>query len=539
MLQVALRKTCDFCAAKNRWWLAAALGLTYGISLPPFNHQTHPLLALFPFATLIVLLPLLGLSTIGPARRAAWYTYLYGTGASLSQFYWIAFVTAEGLWHLILLGVLMICVVFGFYYLALGMLFRLVRRHFPRSSFVVFPAVLVLLEYGRTLGEMSFPWCLLGYGLAPVLPLAQLASVSGVFGLSFLAAAANVLLWNVGAALYRGDELRIHARRLAVLAAVVALAGAWGWWRLVSAGPSSDRTVAVACVQGDIDQTHWGANSLDSSFDIAESLVYRAARERPSCIVLSESALLCYLDRRPLLARRVLRWVDSVGIPIVVGALHWEPAPSRSPYDYLVYNTAFLYDERPGEPRRYYKMRLAPFSEAIPFEGLLPILSRVNLGEADFKKGTDPVVFPLGPSIRGVPLICYEVIYPGFVRRRLKEGANLLVNITNDGWFGRTSGPYQHAEMARMRCIENGVSMARCANSGVSMLCDQYGRVLARTALYTRTVLSGAVPVGRTPTLYGRLGDWPVGASLALLVLAAAGKLAGAVRARGLATARS
>jgi apolipoprotein N-acyltransferase len=164
-------------------------------------------------------------------------------------------------------------------------------------------------------------------------------------------------------------------------------------------------------------------------------------------------------------------------------------------------------------------MNLVPFSEALPFQGLFPILSRVNLGQADFKRGVTPVIFPIGKDIKAVPLVCYEIIYPGFVRGRLTKSTNLLVNVTNDGWFGKSSGPFQHAVMSRQRCIENGISLARCANSGISMLVDQYGRILSKTRLNERTSLSGAIPLTRVQTLYSRWGDWPVILSWSLAVL--------------------
>jgi len=101
--------------------------------------------------------------------------------------------------------------------------------------------------------------------------------------------------------------------------------------------------------------------------------------------------------------------------------------------------------------------------------------------------------FPSEKNIRAVPLVCYEIIYPGFVRGRLTNSTNLLVNVTNDGWFGKSSGPFQHAVMSRQRCIENGISLARCANAGISMLVDQYGRILCKTRLNERTQLSGNI----------------------------------------------
>jgi apolipoprotein N-acyltransferase len=164
-------------------------------------------------------------------------------------------------------------------------------------------------------------------------------------------------------------------------------------------------------------------------------------------------------------------------------------------------------------------VKLVPFSEALPFQGLFPILSRVNLGQADFKPGSVPVVYSIGSLIRGAPFICFDIIYPSFVRKRAAFGANILIHITNDGWFGKSSGPFQHALMSQQRCIENGISLARCANSGISMLVDQYGRIIAKTRLGVRTILSGDIPLARVPTLYTALGDWPVGVSACIAVV--------------------
>jgi apolipoprotein N-acyltransferase len=195
---------------------------------------------------------------------------------------------------------------------------------------------------------------------------------------------------------------------------------------------------------------------------------------------------------------------------MVLGALHWDRAPKGSPNPYFVYNSAYFLDTATEKFQSYYKIKLVPFSEVLPFQGIIPILSRVNLGQADFKSGKDPVVFPLGKTLSAAPFICYEIIYPSFVRDRVKSGANLFVNITNDGWFGKSSGAFQHATMARSRCIENGIALARSANSGISMFVDQYGRVLGKTRLYDRTFLTKKISTAWLPTLYSRVGDWPV-----------------------------
>jgi apolipoprotein N-acyltransferase len=293
----------------------------------------------------------------------------------------------------------------------------------------------------------------------------------------------------------------------------------WGFARLMPHKGIPQEQARFACIQGNINQNKWGPRSLDTSFSIAESLITIASQASPDCIVLSESSLLCYLARQPKHKIRVLGWSQMFDIPLILGALHWNPAPPRSPYEYNVYNTAFLLNKGSTVLQPYFKMKLVPFSEVIPFEGLFPILSRVNLGEADFKAGTDPALFHIRDNLIGVPLICYEIIYPDFVRKRSARPANILINITNDGWFGRTNGPFHHAAMSQMRSIENGISLVRCANSGISMLVDPYGRILKQTGIYSRDVLIGDVPTYRVSTFYSRHGDWVVWFSILIIIL--------------------
>jgi apolipoprotein N-acyltransferase len=271
-----------------------------------------------------------------------------------------------------------------------------------------------------------------------------------------------------------------------------------------------DKDYKVSLVQSNLNMLKWGNRSLDTSFTITENLVYEAARNKPDIIIMPESALLCYLAKRPALANRVKYWADSIKIPLVLGGLNWEKAPPGARYDYFVYNTAFLVKPFKSEMEMYYKIKLVPFSEAMPFEANFPILSRVNLGEADFQRGTKNTIFSDEPAkLHAAPFICYEIIYPGFVQKRLREGkANLIVNITNDGWFGKTSGPFQHAMMSRLRTIENGVPLVRCANSGISMIVNKYGVVEKKTSLYERSILNGEVALAESSTIYSRYGDW-------------------------------
>ena len=506
MLQIIIRKTVQFYNSKNRWWLPLVCGILFSLCLPPFNHEFHPLFSLFPFLNFVVLIPLLGFASQKSFRRAAFHTYLFSFAASLSQYYWIAFDKAEGLWHLILIGLVLICAVVGIFYLIAGLLFRVIYKKLPRFYILFYPMVWVLIDYGRSLGDISFPWGFLGYSLTPLLPLAQIASVTGVWGLTFLILLGNMLFWELGICYYEGNNRFQKTIHIAVFALVLILISVWGGSRMKKEPLDSD-TATVSLLQSNLDQLSWGKNSLDSAFNITENLFYQASRKSPDLMIGPESALLCYIDKQPSLRNRVLSWTSSTGIPFVFGSLQWNKAPDESYYDYHVYNTAFLVKPNESFLESYFKIKLVPFSEAIPFEGLFPLLSRVNLGEADFQRGTDYTVYSID-KMKAAPFICYEIIYPGFVQKRLKNGANLIVNITNDGWFGKSSGPFQHATMSRLRSIENGVQMVRCANSGISMHVDHFGRVIEKTGLYERTVLTSTCLLKSPNTFYSKWRDW-------------------------------
>lgn len=427
-------------------------------------------------------------------------------------------MTPEGLWPLIIGGVLLLTLFEGLFFAINGLLFRWTFKNFPRLYLLIVPAWWVLVEYSKSLGEMSFPWTLLGYSLTPLLPLSQISSLTGIYGMSFIVVMGNLLLGDVIRQTPGSREKKTALWTVACFAAVLAAFSLWGGLRLREPLPAGPKT-KVSLVQPCIDQNHWGNRSLDTSFDVIESMVVAAARSTPDVIILPESALLCYLVKRPQLRNRVVEWSKKTNIPLVLGSLDWEVAPPRSAGEYFVYNASFFLDTHSTSFQPYYKIKLVPFSEALPFQGIFPILSRVNLGQADFKPGKSQVTYSIGTVLRGAPFICFDIIYPSFVRSRAAHGANVLIHITNDGWFGKSSGPYQHALMSRQRCIENGISLVRCANSGITMLVDPYGRIISKTRLGERTILTGTVPLARTPTLYTALGDWPAALSGCIILL--------------------
>ena len=517
----------------DRWYFPVFTGFLYAVAMPPFNSQLHPAFSFFPLLSFFVCIPLFLLSINASKKRAILHTYIFGICASIGQLYWIAFVTPEGLWPLIIFSVLLLVLYEGIFFTVNGILFRWTYKKFPGMYTIIVPAWWVLIEYSKSLGEVSFPWTSIGYSLTPLLPVSQISSITGIYGMSFIIVLGNALVWKFLNVNGNSKERKRSAALLSVFAAFLIAFSLWGWLRLhehrMPAGPESK----IALVQPDIDQNKWGSRSLDTSFDVIDSMLQKAALDTPGVIILPESALLCYLVKQPQLRKRVEGWSSKLKTPMVLGSLDWQKAPASSLEEYSVYNAAFFLDSGSGRFQPYYKVKLVPFSEALPFQGIFPILSRVNLGQADFKRGAMPVTFNICGKISGAPFICFDIIYPGFVRDRAGDGVNLLIHITNDGWFGKSSGPYQHAVISRQRCIENGISMVRCANSGISMFVDQYGRIVSHTRLSERTILTNAVSLTRIHTFYSKLGDWPVALSgciiLILLILSGGKKIAGKI----------
>ncbi|MDG5814040.1 apolipoprotein N-acyltransferase [Chitinispirillales bacterium ANBcel5] len=521
MLQVIVRKIVQFYESGNRWWLALLSGLMYPLALPPFNSELHPAFTFFPLISVVALIPLFFLVTRTPLKRALFHTFLFSFSLCLGQFYWIGFVTADGLWILIFVGMFLVSAAVALFYLCAALMFRFFYFNVPRFSLLAFPAAWILIDYFRTLTDISFPWAFLGYSLTGFLPLAQLASITGVWGLTYLIVIGNMLIYELLKSYYtRGSLNRGNKLHFSAWAVIVLVASIWGWGRMGSE-LDGEGEVKVALLQSYMDQFNWTGNSIDTAFTVTEEMISETmAESKPDLMILPESALLCYLERQLERRRRVQKWVSQSGVPLVVGALHWDEAQEGESAGrrFNVYNSVFLVEPDEAELIPYHKIKLVPFSEAMPFEANFPILSRVNLGGAGFKRGKEETIFHIDDRINGAPFICYEIIYPGFVRNRLDETTNMLINVTNDGWFGRSSGPFQHASMAQMRSIENGISLARSANSGISMNVDPHGRILQKSPLYERVILTGNLPLKRLPTLYSRFGDWVVVFSFLLVV---------------------
>ena len=351
----------------------------------------------------------------------------------------------------------------------------------------------------------GFPWNGFGYAFSEPLILAQTASLTGVYGLSFLA----VLIFALPAVL--ADPKPLRARLAGLVGSFALLAGmaVFGLVRLDLARDPGVTEVDVRIVQPAIAQAEkWVPENRDWIFDTYLDLTRnplggtaRVGHDR--LIVWPESAVPFLLTREPGALYRISQALTPQS-ELVTGAIRFEQSSEGPAY----YNSVYLIGPD-GEARDVYdKVRLVPFGEYLPLRALL---SRLGLEQLVDLPGTfhsglrHRVMVPrMAPSF--LPLVCYEAIFPDFAGAS-QDRPGFLLNVTNDAWFGDTPGPYQHFAQARMRAIEQGLPLVRAANTGISALVDARGRVIEALPLMSRGVIDGRMPVQLPPTIYARYGD--------------------------------
>lgn len=370
-------------------------------------------------------------------------------------------------------------------------------------------ALWIGLEYLRTYALTGLPWILIGYTQYQNSVLLPIASVAGVYGLSFI-----VVLINVGLTqLIGGAPNRLQT--IAVTGAV-ALILVWSPRFLspastaLSAGPSTpvgaEQALSVAIVQGNIDQAvKWDPAMQTATIEQYRRLSLEAAKEAPALIVWPETAVPFFLRYEPALIDRVLDIAAETGSYLLVGSPDAEPTAAGDPTP-RYRNSAFLISPQRELLSKYDKIHMVPFGEYVPLKSVLFFVNKLAYGIGDFEGGQTYTVFDT-PGGRFSTTICYEVIFPDQVRRYVKEGAEFLVNITNDAWFGRTAAPAQHLAMAVLRAVENRRYLVRAANTGISAIVDPSGRILRTSDLFVPAVIADQIRVERTHTFYTRYGD--------------------------------
>jgi apolipoprotein N-acyltransferase len=483
-------------------------------SYPPFHLPPLSFIALAPAIFLLRVL-----TARGDARRAFRLGFWYGAAANGLVLHWLV----VALWHftpLALLGFLLTTAVLGLWCGGVFWLTVRVRARLPALPlWLVVPVLWTAMEWGiGHQGDVAFPWLGLGSSLTDAPVLVQWADIAGARGVTWWLVWCNVIL--VEGALAWPVERRAAWRRLGAFALTLAAAWGYGAWRTRTL-PLREVGVIGLVQPNEGFREKWEPAHADS---VVATLLDLSRRVRtlahPDLIVWPEAALPGFLFQEPGWDSTVAQFARESHTPVITGSLHAEFLTGGGS---SIYNAAFLFDST-GAWRNapiYAKHYLVPVVEHVPFVPVswfrhVPWLSRWSGG---FKKGTTLPVYHVGIGRFGV-LVCYESAFEDVARHYRAGGADFLVNVTNDAWYGRTAGPYQHAAHVVMRAIETRMGIARAANDGITMFVDPLGRISDATALETQTVVAGRLKTSDVRPLYVTLGDW-VGVMSAGLAFAA------------------
>ena len=402
---------------------------------------------------------------------------------------------------------------------AFALIVARIYRALGAPGLLLAPAVWVTTELGRQYVWAGFPWILLGYSEVTVLPVAQAASLVGVYGLSALLAATSTAAALV--VLDRGRTRWVFAGAVALLLSVTIL---WGQAGLRSSSLlTRGQPVRVGVLQGNIAQEQkWDPALRHAITNLYIDMTRRALSQGATFIMWPESSYPVPLEQDLIGGAGVRRLARESGATLLIGSDQVEPIKASSEIGAPAsryYNSAFLVKPDGSTGAVYRKMHLVPFGEYVPFKKLLFFVGPLVEAVSDFTPGTDPVLLPVAGHMVSTA-ICYEVIYPDLIRRFVRDGSELLTTITNDAWYGRSSASYQHWDQASMRAIEEGRYLARAANTGFSGFVDPYGRILKKTALFEPAIVVEDVRFLTDRTLYSRIGDLVAWISLALTAAA-------------------
>jgi apolipoprotein N-acyltransferase len=505
-----------------RGWQARATALVAGaasvLAMAPFF--AFPVL----FVTLPVLVWLIDRSAAEPTplRRALWAAqigFCFGFGYFFCGLVWVGeafFVEPEIFGPLAPLAVTLLPAGLALFYAAAAGASGLCWSR-GGERVLTLALALAAAEWARGHLLTGFPWNVLGYALTYPLPLMQSAGLLGIYALSLLAVVIFALpgvLWREAAkARQRSGKLRA----LAVACLPIAAAALWGELRLAGGAAATWPGVKVRIVQPSVPQREkWRPQAQERIFFDHVALSTTGPAGAPAKLqgithILWPEAAMPFLPLNSAGARAAIGELLPAGTLLISGALRAEPAPPRSVSERLLFNSLLVFGEGGSLLARYDKLHLVPFGEYLPLQSWAEALglSQLARSRGGFSAGTPPRELLDIPGLPATaPLICYEAIFPGAVRaNRSGKRPGLIINLTNDGWFGNSTGPRQHFHFARVRAVEEGVPLLRAANNGISAAIDGMGRVLGRLDLNERGAIDVAVPLPLPAPPYARFGE--------------------------------
>jgi len=450
--------------------------------------------------------------------RTLWERIKFGFAFGISHFitlcYWITWVISHygGLNIVVsVLAFLGVAVYLSIYPLT----FVLICHYTEHTKFktVIPPFAWVTSEFLRAHIFTGFPWCLLGYTQVTRPILAQVADLGGVYLISFI-----VFSVNYGVYIAVSKEFKSISRLCApLICGILLILQIIYGLKIIGNDIPSLGDIKVAIIQPNIPQTlKWDKEYKLAATKRLIDMTWLASRFRPHIILWPETALPFFFQEDSELRQIVVDTIKNTGSILILGSPAYEKDPQKTHY----FNRLYVYN--PSESKFYYydKLRLVPFGEYIPIRFLAPLVERIVGDLGEFSKGKVPNVVSVDNLKMGL-LICYESIFPYLSDMARANGAEILVNCTNDAWFGVSSAPYQHFNMAILRAVENRIPLIRAANTGISGVIDEKGSVRLKSDIFVEDILIAEFPIKKSgQTIYNKWGKYlPLYTTLFTLLL--------------------
>jgi apolipoprotein N-acyltransferase len=475
--------------------LSLLSGVLLILSFPKFDLE---------FLAWVALVPLL----IAIAGKDLFHSLVLGFLAGLVSFlgilYWIvvAVHTYGNIPVIVSVLILLLLVVYlslfvGFFTL----LTRLFQLRLGLQTPFLIPMIWVALEYLRSFLLTGFPWANLGYSQYLNLPFIQMAEITGTYGLSFVILLVNATLFWI---LHQWPQKTFPVREVILTLLVLLGFMLYGYikMRAVDQQILQQPSLKVGLVQGNIDQSiKWDESFQKETLRIYERLSLKVAEEKPDLIIWPETATPFFFQQAVEYQPIVLDIPKKTNAFLLFGSPSFKLERGKVSH----YNSAYMVAPSRELIGRYDKIHLVPYGEYVPLGEILP-LGSLGEGIGNFKSGKVIYNFSLPQGRFGV-LICFEIIFPDLCRRFVKKGADFLVTITNDAWFGRTSAAYQHFSIAVFRAVENRVFIARAANTGITGFIDPKGKILKKGEIFTEEAMIDTIRLSKAKTFYTLYGD--------------------------------
>ena len=426
------------------------------------------------YLAFIIFIPLFFLIQIKPPKKAFLISLVYGFLFYLCTLYW--------LYHVTVVGLIIVCLYLALYFGIFGIIIN-------RFGILIAPLAWITLEYIQAnISILGFGWASLGYSQYKNLLLIQIADFSGVYGVSFVIMMVNVAIWRVIARL---QNSRSNLWFLAMTMLILIASHTYGFFRLNEKNIAKN-SIKVSVIQGNIlQELKWDPDAQSMIIEKYIALTKMSALDNPDLIIWPETSFPGFFEIDREMTDRVLNLAGEINIPILIGTnteksltpRRWGLNPTYAVEETGYFNSAVLVSAKGKIVDMYDKIHLVPFGEYVPFSKKIPVLHDLVLGElGEFTPGKESKIFNFrtpNSELRtkfGV-LICFEDIFPELAKNLVKNGAQFLVVITNDAWYGKSPAAYQHAACSVFRAIENRVPIVRSANTGYSCFIDSLGRI--------------------------------------------------------------